>query len=63
LAIQVINKLTLDTPSAELVDAYLFEIAKGYGIQWAPPNRTVEEIGGTGGIGGEVRLAGCGGLG
>lgn len=24
------------TPSSELVDAYLSEIAKGYGVNWAP---------------------------
>ena len=26
------------TPSPQLVDAYLGEIAKGYNIAWAPPS-------------------------
>ncbi len=30
------KKLTNDMPSASLVDAYLTEIAKGYGVQWNP---------------------------
>jgi len=36
---RVMSKLTLNTPSPELIDAYLYEIAKGYGITWAPPIR------------------------
>jgi hypothetical protein len=28
------KKLTNDMPSASLVEAYLTEIAKGYGVQW-----------------------------
>jgi vacuolar protein sorting-associated protein IST1 len=32
------NKLKLNMPSVELVDAYLYEIAKGYGVKWAPPS-------------------------
>lgn len=31
------RKLEIATPSAALVDAYLGEIAKGYGIDWSPP--------------------------
>jgi len=33
---RVIRKLVNATPPAELVDAYLSEIAKGYGVQWSP---------------------------
>ncbi|KAJ7070619.1 DUF292-domain-containing protein [Mycena amicta] len=35
---RVIRKLVNDTPPADLVDAYLHEIAKGYGVEWAPPS-------------------------
>ena len=41
------KKLVLSTPSSELVDAYLFEIAKGYGVSWSPPTPLAKE-GGTG---------------
>ncbi|CAE6367482.1 unnamed protein product [Rhizoctonia solani] len=34
---RVIRKLQIATPSSALVDAYLGEIAKGYGIDWSPP--------------------------
>lgn len=34
---RVANKLTVAMPPPELVDAYLHEIAKAYGIGWAPP--------------------------
>ncbi|KDN44803.1 hypothetical protein RSAG8_05276, partial [Rhizoctonia solani AG-8 WAC10335] len=33
----VTRKLQIATPSPALVDAYLGEIAKGYGIDWSPP--------------------------
>ncbi|CAE6447325.1 unnamed protein product [Rhizoctonia solani] len=42
---RVTRKLQVTTPSPVLVDAYLGEIAKGYGIDWSPPpppNNTVE---------------------
>jgi len=39
------KKLALSTPSPELVDAYLFEIAKGYGISWSPPIPLTKEDG------------------
>lgn len=39
------KKLALSTPSSELVDAYLFEIAKGYGVSWSPPTPAVKEGG------------------
>jgi vacuolar protein sorting-associated protein IST1 len=32
-----VRKLSIATPSAQLVDAYLTEIAKGYGVKWALP--------------------------
>jgi vacuolar protein sorting-associated protein IST1 len=34
---KVVRKLDIATPSAQLVDAYLTEIAKGYGVIWALP--------------------------
>ncbi|KAJ7492215.1 regulator of Vps4 activity in the MVB pathway-domain-containing protein [Mycena latifolia] len=34
---RVVRKLGNATPSAELVDAYLSEIAKAYGVEWSPP--------------------------
>lgn len=40
------KKLTIDMPSSELVDAYLTEIAKGYGVNWAPlvtPGKTDDD--------------------
>jgi vacuolar protein sorting-associated protein IST1 len=33
---KVTTKLTVATPSAKLVDAYLREIAKGYKLDWTP---------------------------
>lgn len=30
----MLRKLVVDAPSMELVDAYLRELAKGYGIPW-----------------------------
>ncbi|KAI9057029.1 DUF292-domain-containing protein [Trametes sanguinea] len=35
---RVTRKLDVSTPSPSLVDAYLAEIAKGYGVAWSPPN-------------------------
>lgn len=35
---KVLRKLAIQTPSAELVDAYLTEIAKAYGIGWTSPD-------------------------
>ncbi|GLB35758.1 putative regulator of Vps4 activity in the MVB pathway [Lyophyllum shimeji] len=35
---RVMRKIDIATPSPELVDAYLYEIAKGYSIEWTPPN-------------------------
>lgn len=37
---KVAKKLIITTPSLELVDAYLVEIAKGYSVVWTPtPSR------------------------
>lgn len=33
---QVTRKLDIATPPPALVDAYLVEIAKGYGVDWSP---------------------------
>ncbi len=53
LSSQVTNKLTVATPPRELVDAYLGEIAKGYGVKWTPPGipkDTDQDDGGEGGV-------------
>ncbi|CDO73134.1 hypothetical protein BN946_scf185007.g189 [Trametes cinnabarina] len=34
---RITRKLNVSTPSPSLVDAYLAEIAKGYGVAWSPP--------------------------
>jgi hypothetical protein len=34
--LQVARKLTIATPSPELVAAYLAEIAKAYNVDWSP---------------------------
>jgi hypothetical protein len=34
--LKVVRKLVNATPSTELVDAYLTEIAKAYGVEWSP---------------------------
>jgi vacuolar protein sorting-associated protein IST1 len=33
---RVASKLAVYTPARELVDAYLYEIARGYGVNWTP---------------------------
>lgn len=38
---RVTNKLTIKQPSAVLVDQYLVEICKAYGIDWSP--KSVED--------------------
>lgn len=38
---QVTKKLVVDTPPTALIDAYLTEIAKGYGLTWLPPEDIV----------------------
>lgn len=37
------KKLVFATPLPSLVDAYLGEIAKGYGIDWKAPNGDTED--------------------
>ncbi|KAG6851345.1 hypothetical protein H0H93_005743 [Arthromyces matolae] len=39
---RIIRKLDVATPSSELVDAYLHEIAKGYNISWSPPSTVAD---------------------
>ncbi|KAI0962331.1 hypothetical protein AcV7_001199 [Taiwanofungus camphoratus] len=34
---RITRKLVITTPPDSLVDAYLTEIAKGYGVDWSPP--------------------------
>lgn len=37
---RITSKLVVQTPSAELVDLYLHEIAKAYSINWQPGSLT-----------------------
>ncbi|OSD06174.1 DUF292-domain-containing protein [Trametes coccinea BRFM310] len=46
---RVTRKLDVSTPSPSLVDAYLAEIAKGYGVAWSPPNAHKADDGGSNG--------------
>ncbi|KIM70086.1 hypothetical protein SCLCIDRAFT_1207383 [Scleroderma citrinum Foug A] len=39
---RVMKKLSVGAPSPELVEAYLTEIAKGYGVKWTPRTFTAE---------------------
>jgi len=43
---RVMRKLVVASPSAALVDAYLHEIAKAYGVPWAPPGPADDDLGG-----------------
>ncbi|KAI0094533.1 regulator of Vps4 activity in the MVB pathway-domain-containing protein [Irpex rosettiformis] len=49
---RITKKLTTLTPSSQLVDAYLSEIAKGYGIAWSPPGAETDHAGDDAGDGG-----------
>ncbi|KAF5384963.1 hypothetical protein D9615_001169 [Tricholomella constricta] len=40
---RVMRKLDISTPSLELVDAYLHEIAKGYSVDWSPPTNDQDD--------------------
>jgi hypothetical protein len=40
--LKVVRKLGVETPSTQLVDAYLTEIAKAYSVQWTPPIENVD---------------------
>ncbi|KAI0639894.1 DUF292-domain-containing protein [Trametes polyzona] len=52
---RVTRKLDISTPSAALVDAYLSEIAKGYGVAWSPPTPPSTSGGDDGGPDGGVK--------
>jgi len=41
---QVSRKLAVGTPSSELVDAYLSEIAKGYGLAFLSGTGSAKEV-------------------
>ncbi|EPT03464.1 hypothetical protein FOMPIDRAFT_1022423 [Fomitopsis schrenkii] len=48
---RVAKKLVVFTPDPALVDAYLAEIAKGYGVKWTPPaTGDSDDTGGEGGV-------------
>lgn len=51
---RVIRKLDVATPSLELVDAYLHEIAKGYSVDWSPRNNQSDDDSTEGGVKGSV---------
>jgi len=40
---RVMKKLTINTPSADLVEGYLTEIARGFGLQWNSDPRPVSD--------------------
>jgi len=42
---RVVDKLKVDPPSERLVQAYLEEIARTYGVDWPPHREEVEELG------------------
>jgi vacuolar protein sorting-associated protein IST1 len=43
--IQVMKKLANNMPSADLVEAYLTEIARGYGVRWTSDPKQVSDDG------------------
>ncbi|KLO20193.1 DUF292-domain-containing protein [Schizopora paradoxa] len=49
---RIVNKATFTTPEPALVDAYVGEIAKGYGLSWRPPkpDGDGDDAGGSGGL-------------
>ncbi|KAI0361089.1 DUF292-domain-containing protein [Trametes cingulata] len=47
---RVTRKLDISTPSPALVDAYLGEIAKGYGVPWSPRKEDNDDDGPEGGV-------------
>lgn len=51
---QVSRKLTIATPSNELVDAYLTEIAKAYSVNWSPVRPL--SVGGEDDSGGQAKV-------
>jgi vacuolar protein sorting-associated protein IST1 len=40
---RVVRKLDMSTPSSELVDGYLTEIAKAYSVEWAPITKSAQD--------------------
>ena len=56
---QVTRKLEVGTPPARLVDAYLSEIAKGYGVAWSPPKPEGSDEADDGGPDGGVKVSDC----
>lgn len=40
MLVKVVKKLDMSTPSLELVDAYLTEIAKAYNVEWAATRKS-----------------------
>jgi vacuolar protein sorting-associated protein IST1 len=41
--VKVVRKLDMSTPSLELVDGYLTEIAKAYSVEWAPIRKSAQD--------------------
>jgi vacuolar protein sorting-associated protein IST1 len=46
---RIVKKLSFLTPSIELVDSFLHEIAKGYSVKWSPPDSKAGEVDKVGG--------------
>lgn len=42
--LQIISKLSVDTPPPALVDGYLKEIAKAYGVHFSIPGEEIVEV-------------------
>ena len=42
---RITSKLVVQTPSPELVDLYLHEIAKAYSVNWQPDSASKESLG------------------
>ncbi|OBZ79385.1 protein IST1 [Grifola frondosa] len=54
---RVTRKLNISTPPASLVDAYLTEIAKGYGLDWSPLGSQQLDDANDGGPNGGVKVS------
>jgi hypothetical protein len=52
---KVARKLTIATPSTELIDAYLSEIGRAYNVHWAPTRPA--SIGHDGGADGGAKVS------
>lgn len=53
---QVVRKLVSAAPSTDLVDAYIGEIAKAYGVEWSPPEKADADSSPATGGGDKVRI-------